>query len=153
MYLLLFLLWLIFNERITLEVVLFGLGLTALIGLLTHALWGYGLKKELRIYRCFPLFLAYLACLALDILKANLAMLRLIVFRKPGIDPVLVRIRPGLKTRMGMYVLSNSVTITPGTITALNDGETLTIHCLRPEMVEDLLNGRLIRLLRRMEEI
>ncbi len=151
MYLLLLTLWLIFNGRITVEILLFGLGLTALLGLLIHALWGYGPGKELRFYRCVPLFLAYLGVLTVEILKANLMMLRLILSPKPKIDPVLVRVRVDLRTRMGRYILANSITLTPGTITVLSDGDVLTIHCLRRDMLEDLENGTLIRLLRKME--
>lgn len=151
MYLLLLILWLIFNGRITVEILLFGLGLTALIGLLIHTLWGYGPKKELRYYRCALLFLAYIGALILEILKANAVMIRLLLSPRMKIDPVLVRVRVDLRTRMGRYILANSITLTPGTITVLSDGDTLTIHCLRREMMEDLENGTLIRLLRRME--
>ena len=151
MYLLLLTLWLIFNGRITVEILLFGLGLTALIGLVIRSLWGYDLQKELRLYRCAPLFLAYLAVLTGEIVRANLAMLGLILSPGRKTDPVLVRVRVNLRTDMGRYILANSITLTPGTVTVLSEGDELTIHCLRPELLEDLENGRLIRLLRKME--
>ena len=49
-------------------------------------------------------------------------------------------------------LLSNSITLTPGTITLSCRGDELTVHCLRPEMARGLENTVFERKLRRIEE-
>ena len=152
MYLLLLVLWLIFNGSVTVETVLFGVALTALIGFAAWILWGYGFHKELRIYRNLPLFAAYLAVLLFAILKANLMVFSLILF--PGrIKPALVRIEVDLKTEMARYILANSITLTPGTITAGIDGDILTVHCLDGAMGDGIEDSVFVKLLQKMEEV
>ena len=150
MYLLVMVLWILLNGSVTWEIILLGLGLTAAIGLAAFLLWGYGPKKELRIYSRLPLFAAYLVVLLYSILKANYSVLRLIL--SPGrIQPALVRVEVDLKTEMARYILANSITLTPGTITVLSEGNTLTVHCLRRELLGDLSESVFVRLLRKME--
>lgn len=151
MYLLLLILWLVLNGRITPELVLLGLGLVALLGVVIRGLFGYSPRRELRFYRCLPLFLAYLAVLFWQILKANITVIRLIFAGPKRIEPVLIRVRVDLKTSMARYILANSITLTPGTITVRSEDGILTIHCLSASLMEDVENGVFVRLLRRME--
>lgn len=153
MYLLIFVLWLIFNGKLTLEIVLFGLALTAALGLLAKLLLGYGPKKELRIYRMLPLFLVYLAVLFWEVFKANLFTMGRVLRGRRSVESTLVRIRVDLKTDFARYILANSITLTPGTLTVESKGNLLTIHCLHPSLLENTENGVFVRLLRRMEDI
>ena len=70
----------------------------------------------------------------------------------PGrIKPALVRIEVDLKTEMARYILANSITLTPGTITVLSEGNSLTVHCLRKDLLGDVAGSTFVRLLRKME--
>ena len=67
-----------------------------------------------------------------EIFLSNIHILKLAL--TPGdikeLDPSLVRIKTDLKTDFGKYVLANSITLTPGTITIdINDDE-LLIHAI-----------------------
>lgn len=46
MFIVFFLIWIIFNERVTLEIVLFGLGISALLYLFVVKFMDYSPKKE-----------------------------------------------------------------------------------------------------------
>ena len=151
MYLLLFTLWLVFNGRVSLEILLFGLGLTGALGVLSWALFGYTPRQELRLLRRVGLFLVYLAVLFFQIVKANLYVLGR-VLRPRGIDPALVTLRVGLHSAFARFILANSITLTPGTLTVQSRGEELTVHCLHPELLTGIQEGVFVRLLRRMEE-
>ena len=153
MYLLIFGLWLIFKGRVTLEILLFGLALTAGLGLLAKLLFGYGPKKELRVWRMLPLFLVYLFVLFWEVLKANLSVMGLILRGSRALEPSLVRIRVGLKTSFARFLLANSITLTPGTLSVESRDDVLTIHCLHPSLLENTENGVFVRLLRRMEAV
>ncbi len=151
MYLLLFTLWLVFAGRITLEILLIGLGLTGALGVLSWALFGYTPRHELRLLRRVGLFLVYLAVLFKEMVKANFALLGR-VLRPSRVDPALITIRVDLHSGFARFILANSITLTPGTLTVTSRGEELRVHCLHPELLEGIENGVFVRLLRRMEE-
>jgi len=60
------------------------------------------------------LFFAYLFVLLWEMAKANFDVAARVITGK--INPGIVRIDPGLKTDMGIAVLANSITLTPGTL-------------------------------------
>lgn len=151
MLLLLYLIWLILNGRLTVEVCLLGAGIVALIALLAWVLLGYGWKTELRFWKKLPFFLAFLAVLFVHILRANLTVLGIILSRERRIRPVLVQCRTGLQTEFCRFLLANSITLTPGTITVAAQEDRLTVHCLRRDMLADTENGLIVRLLQRLE--
>ena len=84
----------------------------------------------------------YFLWLIWQIFLSNIHILKLAL--TPGdikeLDPSLVRIKPKLKTDFGKYILANSITLTPGTITiSVDDGEMLihSISKVTREGVED----------------
>lgn len=153
MYILIFLIWLILNGRYTMEVCLLGLALTALLGGLLYVLFGYTPGKDLRILRRVPLFAAYLAVLFKEIVKANFAVLYCILNTRRELSPTIVIFHSGLRTSFGRFVLANSITLTPGTITVEVDDENdlFTVHCIRRELLDISEDALFIRLIRRME--
>lgn len=151
MYLLLYLLWLLLNGKVTVEICLFGLGIIALLSVLCYLLFGYTPKKELRIYSKIPLFFAYLAVLVWEILKANFTMLHIIYVKKRKVVPALVTFRVELKTEVARFLLANAITLTPGTITVETDGNRFTVHCLSADMLDGAETGVFIRLLKKLE--
>ena len=151
MYLLLFCLWLIWNGSVTWEIVLFGLFLTAAIGLLCYLLFGYTPKKDLRYLKRIPLFLIYVPILVAEIIRSNFAVMGLILNRKKPAKKSLVVFDTELKTRFGQFLLANSITLTPGTITVRVENGRFTVHCLDRGMIEGVKDGLLYRLVRKME--
>ena len=75
---------------------------------------------------------AYGLWLLWQIVLSNIHILKLAL--TPGdikeLDPSLVRIKSKLKTDFGKYVLANSITLTPGTITIEVDGDEMLIHSI-----------------------
>lgn len=151
MYILLFLFWLILNGRVTAELLLIGLALTAGIGVFVRVLFGYGIRKDLLVLRKVPLFLLYVPVLCWEVIKACFQMFGFIIGEKRNIEPVLVTFTPGLKTELGRFVLANSITLTPGTITIDVKDDTFTVHCLRKDFLDVSENSVFIRWARRLE--
>lgn len=151
MLLLLYILWIILNGKITLEICLVGMAVVAIAGLIAAKLLDYSVKTELRLIRNVPLFVAYLAVLLWEIMKANFAVLRFIVNEKAHIEPALVSFDVELKSSFARYILANSITLTPGTITVITNGSRFTVHCLEEHMIDGIESGAFVRLLKRME--
>ena len=151
MYLLLYIFWIILNGKITLEICLIGVAATALIGLLMRVLFGYTLALDLRILKKVPLFICYIFVLIWEIIKASAAMFSYIFKEKETVEPVLVTFKPQLKTRLGRFILANSITLTPGTITVEADGENFTVHCLNRRALDVSPDSVFLRWIRRLE--
>ena len=152
MYIILFLFWLLLNGKVTSEIVLLGLAIVAAMGLLEYWLFGYTPKMELRLIRKAPIFCAYAPVLFWEIIKAALVVARDILLRRYVVTPTLVTFQSGLKTDFGRFLLANSITLTPGTITVQVEGDTFTVHCLDKSMLDTSENGTFQRWIRKLED-
>ena len=150
MYLLLYVLWILFNGRLTAEICLLGLAIVALVGLFAWKLLAYTPKTELRLLAKLPLFVVYLFVLRWEILKANFRVAGLILRPKTA-EPALVTVEIDLRSEFARYILANSITLTPGTITVKLEGKRFTVHCLREDLIEGIETGVFVRLLKKLE--
>ena len=88
----------------------------------------------------------------LEILKANIGVMQLILSPKMEVEPKLVRFRTDLKTDLARVILANSITLTPGTITVTLEGDEYLVHCLDKSMAEGMDDSIFVRLLHQLEE-
>ena len=74
------------------------------------------------------------------------------VVYKPGKkpDPVLIEFHSGLKDPFSNVLLANSITLTPGTYTVVQEGDRFVIHCLRREFAQGIDDSSFIHLLRKL---
>ena len=151
MYIVLFLFWLLLNGKITLEICLLGAGIVFCMALLESRLFGYRPADEIRLLKKVPLMIAYVFVLLWEILKANAVVSRCILFKHYKVTPTLVTFRTDIHTEFGRFLLANSITLTPGTITIRVEGNELTVHCLDGAMLDLSENGVFQRWIRRLE--
>ena len=79
------------------------------------------------------------------------SVIRLIVDKRVPIEPTLVSFQPALRTGFGRFILANSITLTPGTITVdIKDG-VFTVHCLKKSMLDTSADSTFLRWIRRLE--
>ncbi len=152
MYLLYFLLWVIFNGSITLEIVVFGLIIAAVLFAFTCKFMDYSIAQEKRNIKHVFQIMAFLLLLLKEIIVANFAVLRLILTQKEEIEPKLVTFRTHLKTPTARAFLANVITLTPGTITVTLEKDTYTVHCLDESMSEGIENLECLKLLEELEK-
>ena len=153
MLLLFFLVWIIFNGRLTMEIALFGIAVAGAVFAFVCRFMEYSLKKELRFYRLMPAFVQYLYYLIKEIVFSNITVSRMILTRKEEMEPVIVHVRTRLKSETARVILANSITLTPGTITVSLTDDKLLVHCLDKSLSEGMEDSRFVRLLQKMEEI
>ncbi len=153
MFLLFFLVWVVFNGRLTLEIALFGIAVASAVFCFVCRFMDYSLQKELRLYRLLPAFAQYLYYLIREIILANLTVVRMILTRKEQMEPVIVHVHAKLKSETARVILANSITLTPGTITVSLTQDNLLVHCLDKSLAEGMEDSVFVRLLQKMEEI
>lgn len=152
MFLLLFLLWVLFNGKITLEICLFGLVISAVIYLFMIKMLDYDPKQELRVIKKIGGILHFLLVLLRDIVKASFHVIGVILSPKKEVDPKLVFFYTDLKTDFARVGLANAITLTPGTITVFCEHELFCVHALDTKSQSDVDESEFMHLLKNLEE-
>ena len=107
----------------------------------------------------FPMLGYWLCVFPVELIKANVDMARRCFGGCKDINPGIVKIPTDMKSDYGIAAVSNSITLTPGTITmevAEEDGQNyLYVHWIDvsetdPEKAGEAIKGRLERGLRRV---
>ena len=149
MPILLFLLWVVLNGRITAEIAAFGLLVTALVYFLMIRVFHWTLKRDLLLLRSIPIFLVYLLNLIREAAVAAVKVALLAASPKGRPEPRIIEFDSGLGSRALNVILANSITLTPGTITVRQEGNRFIVHTLRAEYADHMEDSSFIRLLRR----
>lgn len=92
-------------------------------------------------------FIVYIPWLIYQIILANLHVVRLAL--SPNmydlIDPHLMRFKVKIKKDISKVTFANSITLTPGTITADIVGDEFVVHALSQAVDDDLMTGEMER--------
>lgn len=151
MYVLFLAAWIIFNGNITLEILIFGVVIAAVMLAFMCHFMDYSLQKEMNVYKKSICFLTYVVILLREIVKANLAIIPRILTIEEEMEPVIVKFRTYLKSDFTKMLLANSITLTPGTITVEMEGDEYTIHCLDTSLAEGLADSDIEKALKKLE--
>ena len=102
------------------------------------------MSERLREALCF---LKYIPWITWEVVKANLHVFKL-AMTKAGYEemsPRVVTFKTYLKSDFAKFVLANSITLTPGTITMLIRGDVFHVHTMSQFLEDDLLTGGIER--------
>lgn len=153
MFILLFLLWLIFNGTVTVETVIFGIVISGLIYWFGCNFMGMSPKKEWRYIKKAGVFLEFVAVLFVEVIKANVITIRTILSHRYEIEPVIVSFDAHFETRLCRVLFANSITLTPGTITVDIIGDRYKVHALDISYTEGIDEGKIVDILHRLEAV
>lgn len=129
LWVLLFVLWLIINSSLALPVVVSGLIVSFGIS------WLFVRRSD--VWQTIDLtprgayhFVAYTGVFFVEMVKANINMLRYVYAPRIDIRPGIVKIDVALKSPIGRLALANSIALTPGSLVLDVQGSTMFIHWL-----------------------
>lgn len=152
MYLLFFCVWLILNGRVTLEICVIGMLISAALFYFICKYMDYSLRKERLLFLLIPLFIRYFWVLVQEIVRANVCVLKIILSPELQPEPAFVYFETDLKSSLSKVLLANSITLTPGTITVSVENNQYCVHCLDRELAEGMEESVFVDLLKEMEE-
>ena len=137
MFVVFFALWVVFNGKLNAEIAIFGVVLTALVYGFSCKFLNYSFEKDKKLFRLIPAAIRYVWLLMGEIVKSNIALLRVVYSPKLEVKPRLVTFRTPLK---GTYksILADCITVTPGTITVICEDDKLTVHALDASFAEGI---------------
>lgn len=148
-----FLLWLIFNGRITFEIIIAGALISFMLDMFIRKVLHLNLTagKLFMAVKILPNIVMYIIVLLVEIIRANFSIIRMVLAPQIDVEPCLVKFRTHLKTEAARVALANSITLTPGTITVSLEGDNLLVHALNKDMADGLEGSIFERLLSGME--
>ena len=79
-------------------------------------------------FRSFIFLIIYCFIFFIELVKANLDVALRVVKTPIPINPGIVKIKTGLRSKLGRIILANSITLTPGPLTVETDEEHFYIH-------------------------
>lgn len=151
MWLLYFVLWILFNGNITVEICLFGIVIATALFLFSCKFMDYSLAKEKHLFCKIGKFFHYLYRLLIEVVKANYVTVRMVLSQKEEVEPALVSFHTNLNTPIGKTLLANAITLTPGTITVSLEEDKYIVHCLDKSLAEGLKDNPFAELVRSIE--
>lgn len=153
MLLLFFLVWIIFNGAITTEICIFGVVVAFLMFGFVCKFMDYSWRKEKLLIQRSGYFLLYLGNLLIEIVRANVSVCHFVLSDRDEIHPVMVSFHTTLKSSLARVILTNSITLTPGTITVSLQGDEVIVHCLDRSLAEGMEDSSFVKMLEHMERI
>lgn len=153
MYLIFFLIWIIFNGQFTWEIAAFGVLVSAAMYGFICKFMNYRPQMDIILCKKFFLIIQYVFVLIKEIIKANFAVIKMILSSRYVLEPAIVRFKTSLKTTPARILLANSITLTPGTITVSLEGDEYVVHCLDKELAKGINNSLFVTLLERLEGV
>ena len=87
----------------------------------------------------------------MEIVKANFAVIHMILSEKEEIEPALVSFQSDMETSVGKALLANAITLTPGTITVSLENEEYVVHCLDDELAVGMADSVFVHLISDLE--
>ncbi|MDI6889579.1 MAG: Na+/H+ antiporter subunit E [Thermodesulfovibrionales bacterium] len=142
-FLLLFLNWVIWSGMLDAFHLSLGVISCILVTYMTHDILfkreKFSSKHIVEVIR----FIKYIPWLLYQIFLSNIHVASLVLNPKMPIKPELIRFKTKLKKDISLTTFANSITLTPGTITAdIIEGE-FYVHALSKKVADDLLAGEM----------
>ena len=124
-----FLLWIGLSWSLDWQHIVIGIVIAILSGIIFGENFIKDTNKVLNPKRWFWV-IVYIPVFVWEMAKANFDVAYRVLNPRMPIKPGIVRVKTKLKSEMGKAILSNSITLTPGTFTVDIKGDILYIHCI-----------------------
>ena len=139
----LFLHWIVWSGKFDSFHLSLGVISCALVTFLSHDLYLKRKKLSPEIMGEAVRFIKYIPWLFYQIVLSNIHVAYLVLSPRMPIDPKIIRYKTRLKTDLALVTFANSITLTPGTITAdISEGE-YYVHALSKKVADDLMTGQM----------
>ena len=92
----------------------------------------------------------YWAWLCVEILRSNLDTCKRILRPATLVRPVVDEVIADQDTDLGKVIYTNSITLTPGTLSMQLEGDKLQVHALDQSMIDDLHGGAMAARVKRL---
>jgi multicomponent Na+:H+ antiporter subunit E len=107
-------------------------------------------QRDVYALHLVPRLPGYWAWLLKEVTRSNLSVARIVLDPKLPISPTVVEFDAKTRDPVGLAILGNSITLTPGSLTLDVYQGRLRVHCVTRESAEDVLSGEMDRRVARL---
>ena len=129
LWLLLTFIWIAANSSVAIDSVVTGALISAVLAYVftrKSNIWQVVHFSPSRLYH----FILYIGVFIVELVRANISMMRYVYSLRIDITPGVVKIKTGLKSPVGRLALANSIALTPGSLVLDIKDDTLFVHWL-----------------------
>lgn len=148
--LMLALLWLLNSGHYT--PLILGLGCVSILLVVVIVQMMDVVDQELVPFRLNPRLPLYWAWLTKEVILANIAVTKCIWLGKRSIQPTVGTLKTSQKSDVYRVTYANSITLTPGTVTIDLQDDSIRVHALTREGLQDLETGTMDRKVSALEK-
>lgn len=141
--------WLVLSGHYT--VITISAGILSVIGVVALSRRMGIADEEGHPIHLSPRAFTYWPWLAIEIAKSAWDVTKIILHPKLPISPTLIRVHASQRTPVGIATYANSITLTPGTITARVTRDEFLVHAITRSGAEDLAKGVMDRRVKEFE--
>lgn len=135
LWLLLTFVWIAISSSLAIESIATGVLISATLAYVfarKFEVWGGISFSPQRLYH----FILYTLVFVVELVRANITMMRYVYAPRIDVDPGVVTVKTGLKSPIGRLALANSISLTPGSLVLDIRKDGLTVHCLDMRTVD-----------------
>ena len=148
----LYVLWIILNGRTTVDVLVSGVFVIAIVGLFCYKNMGYRIQNEkIALKKAGKLF-CYFLLLLKEMIIANVQVLSLVLSPTMKIRPCIIRFQPRINSIPGRVLLANCITLVPGSVTIEMMNEGYIVHAMTTEIAQSVRESSFERMIREIED-
>lgn len=151
MYLIFLLFWIALNGKFTLEILIFGLVISAVMYWFTCKFLEFSIQKDILLFKSAGYLFIFACVLLKEIVVANIAVSKFVYSGKYVPEPAICYFNPQLKSEIAKVILANSITLTPGTITVSEEKGVFCIHALDKSLADGIESCSFVEILKKME--
>ncbi len=145
--------WLLLNGRITAEILILGVLICGAIYLWCCKAMHYNWRRELQLAKKAPGAVLYLVLLVKEVIVAALQVMALVLSpRAKEVEPRLVYFKSPVDSDIGKVILSNSITLTPGTITCGVGEHGFCVHALDASFAGGMDDSDFVHAIKKLED-
>jgi len=148
--LIMFSFWIFLSGEFSIILLLSGLISSLLVSYMSNDLLIGNADMKLGFIRTIR-FIRFLPWLLWQIVMANIDLALRTLHPKMPINPRLINIKNNLKTDLGMVILANSITLTPGTVTIDVNEDEFLIHVISEKAANSLILGEMQAKVKKIE--
>ncbi len=141
-FILMFFFWILLSGQFSLILILSGIISILFVAYLSHDLLIEKADIKVGITRIVR-FIKYLPWLFWQITLSNIDLVYRTLHPKMPIAPRIISLKNEYKTELGMVILANSITLTPGTVTIEVNKDEFIVHAIAKKPAESLLEGEM----------
>ena len=122
-----FVIWVLLNNNLTAEVLISGGFVAVAVAFMFYR--SYNIFEALKLNpKAILYWFVYIFVFIVELVKSNFDVALRVISPKLPINPGIVEVKTKLKSKLGRMILTNSITLTPGTFTVELLDDSIFIH-------------------------